>query len=776
MRHLSGLRGSSHSSIAHTFGANHLWEQGYSGKGVSVAVFDTGLKKAHPHFRNVRERTNWTNEPSLDDGVGHGTHVAGVIASQSSCLGFAPDADLYIFRLFTNDQVSYTSWFLDAFNYAIHLGIDVLNLSIGGPDFMDKPFVDKVWELSANGVIVVSAIGNDGPLYGTLNNPADQLDVIGVGGITYEDTMAAYSSRGMTLWELPYGYGRMKPDIVTYSQNIRGSHPDESCHVLSGTSVASPIVAGIVTLLSSSVAQKSILNPASMKQALISTAVRIPNAHIFEQGAGRVNLLSAHSFLSNYSPHVSIFPSSLDLTNCPYMWPYCAQPLFFSGSPAVINATILNGVSVVGHIASAPKWVPGINGQHVRISVSYSEILWPWTGYLAICIQVEEQARHWQGISEGVVQIEVVAAPYDVQSDVYVVSLPIKVSIVPTPAREKRVLWDQFHNLNYPSGYFPRDNLHITTDILDWNGDHLHTNFRPIFDALREQGYFLDILTRDWTCFDASNYGAIMIVDPEEDFFVDEIAKLQSDILNKDLSLVIMADWYDSELTNNLRFFDENTRSWWTPVTGGANVPALNELLDTFGIELSNSALSGLVRMANGQDIEFLSGTSIIRFPQGGMVAGRGSPLRKHTPNSQDTSQSPVHEPILGGFHTQGGRIVIFGDSNCMDMSHNTNYCTWLVNALIDFATGNSQEPSGTLFFPQHKLVQSLDPKNPTRVFPDWDLQRRYHPAVRLENSEFHHYSKVHVLKAAWRDGTPIDRCGINQFNELYSVDDFHKP
>ena len=62
--------------------------------------------------------------------------------------------------------VSYTSWFLDAFNYAIHRGIDVLNLSIGGPDWCDEPFVEKVWELSANGVVVVSAIGNDGPDFG----------------------------------------------------------------------------------------------------------------------------------------------------------------------------------------------------------------------------------------------------------------------------------------------------------------------------------------------------------------------------------------------------------------------------------------------------------------------------------------------------------------------------------------------------------------------------------------------------------------------------------
>lgn len=70
-----------------------------------MAVFDTGLSKNHPHFRRIKERTDWTNENALDDGLGHGTFVAGVIASSKECLGFAPDADLHIFRVFTNKQV-----------------------------------------------------------------------------------------------------------------------------------------------------------------------------------------------------------------------------------------------------------------------------------------------------------------------------------------------------------------------------------------------------------------------------------------------------------------------------------------------------------------------------------------------------------------------------------------------------------------------------------------------------------------------------------------------
>ena len=87
----------------------------------------------------MEERTNWTHENTLNDGLGHGTFVAGIVASQDSqCPGFAPDAEIHAFRVFTNDQVSYTSWFLDAFNYAIATEMHVLNLSIGGPDYLDR--------------------------------------------------------------------------------------------------------------------------------------------------------------------------------------------------------------------------------------------------------------------------------------------------------------------------------------------------------------------------------------------------------------------------------------------------------------------------------------------------------------------------------------------------------------------------------------------------------------------------------------------------------------
>tara|TARA_B110000003_G_scaffold58539_1_gene58655 strand:+ start:90 stop:500 length:411 start_codon:yes stop_codon:yes gene_type:complete len=96
--------------------------------------------------------------------------------------------------------------------------------------------VEKIDEIVANGIIMVSAIGNDGPLYGTLNNPADQLDVIGVGGIDYRDKIASFSSRGMSTHELPHGYGRVKPDIVAYGRDVMGSKIAGGCRSLSVSS------------------------------------------------------------------------------------------------------------------------------------------------------------------------------------------------------------------------------------------------------------------------------------------------------------------------------------------------------------------------------------------------------------------------------------------------------------------------------------------------------------------------------------------------------------
>ncbi|RWS25436.1 membrane-bound transcription factor site-1 protease-like protein [Leptotrombidium deliense] len=713
--------------------ADVLWGMGISGTGVKVAVFDTGLPKSHPHFKKVKERTNWTNEKTFDDGLGHGTFVSGVIASGKECLGFAPDAELHVYRVFTNSQVSYTSWFLDAFNYAILRRINVLNLSIGGPDFMDHPFVDKVWELTANNVIMVSAIGNDGPLYGTLNNPADQLDVIGVGGIQFEDQIAKFSSRGMTAWELPSGYGRVKPDIVTYGSSVRGSSIKGGCRTLSGTSVASPVVAGAVTLLMSGVLHMgNVINPASMKQALMASARRLPGVPIFEQGAGKLDLVRAYQVLQSYRPQATLSPSYLDLTDCPYFWPYCTQPIYYGGMPVIVNVTILNGMGVTGNIVGKPQWHPYIpqNGHYMDVAITHSEILWPWSGWMAVYISVSPEAANWEGIAQGHISLTVESPVNgdnpEEKTQKSEIKLPLKVKIIPTPPRSKRILWDQYHNLRYPPGYFPRDNLHMKKDPLDWNGDHIHTNFKDMYERLRTSGYYIEVLGSPYTCFDAKQYGTLLIVDPEEEFFPEEITKLKNDFDTTGLSIIVFADWYNVSVMKKVKFYDENTRQWWSPDTGGANIPALNDLLSPWGIAFGDKVYEGDFKLGVNHDMYYASGTSIIRFPKEGILIRRD--LNDQGKEVVDAKTEKVAAVPILGLYQKKGRIAVYGDSNCLDTAHLQKDCFWTLEALLQFTT------TGTVpqVFKEENEVDGTTQHLNDVILP-----------TRMEGNQLYRYSKV---------------------------------
>ena len=150
------------------------------------------------------------------------------------------------------------------------------------------------------------------------------------------------------------------------------------------------------------------------------------------------------------------------------------------------------------------------------------------------------------------------------------VTFPVNIRIVPAPPREQRVLWDQFHSLGYPGGYFPRDTLYPMLQThaqgphslggerhgqhgapaqqqqpLDWHADHVHTNFRELWLHLRALEYYVDVLGEPYTCFDARNYGTLMVVDPEDEFFREEIAKLYTDVTQEGLNVIVLADWYN---------------------------------------------------------------------------------------------------------------------------------------------------------------------------------------------------------------------------------------
>lgn len=174
---------------------------------------------------------------------------------------------------------------------------------------------------------------------------------------------------------------------------------------------------------------------------------------------------------------------------------------------------------------------------------------------------VNELGEKFEGLAQGHITLTVQspAGIGETEPRNSTVSFLIRVKIISKPPRQKRILWDQYHSLRYPPGYLPRDNLKMKSDPLDWRADHIHTNFKDMYTHLRNAGYYVEVLGEPYTCFNASNYGTLLIVDPEEEYFDSEIEKLRNDILETGLSVIVYADWYNASVMRKIKFYDENT-------------------------------------------------------------------------------------------------------------------------------------------------------------------------------------------------------------------------
>jgi membrane-bound transcription factor site-1 protease len=139
------------------------------------------------------------------------------------------------------------------------------------------------------------------------------------------------------------------------------------------------------------------LNPGSLKQALVEGAVRLPGFNMFEQGNGRINLPASQKVLAAYTPRASAIPPAIDFTDCPYMWPYCTQPLYAFGLPVAVNATIVNGMAVTAQLVDPPVFTAtDEGGKLLHVTFQYSNVIWPWSGYLAVFIEVRGETSRSQ--------------------------------------------------------------------------------------------------------------------------------------------------------------------------------------------------------------------------------------------------------------------------------------------------------------------------------------------------------------------------------------------
>lgn len=126
----------------------------------------------------------------------------------------------------------------------------------------------------------------------------------------------------------------------------------------------------------------------------------------------------------------SLSPSYIDLSECPYMWPYCTQPIYYGGMPVIVNVTILNGLGVSGKIVGKPHWHPYTpqQGHLLEIAISHSELLWPWSGWLAVHLTVSEEGATYEGLAHGHISITVESPPGfgEVEPRQSTVNLPIR--------------------------------------------------------------------------------------------------------------------------------------------------------------------------------------------------------------------------------------------------------------------------------------------------------------------------------------------------------------
>ena len=246
--------------------APEAWAQGYTGEGVVVAVLDTGVDRNHDDLKN----NIWTNSGEIadngtdDDGNGyvddfygwnfdgnnnttmdvdgHGTHVSGTIAGENNgfgVTGIAYDAQIMPVKVLDDFGTGSNTAVAEGIYYAVDNGADVINLSLGG-SFPSFGVEEAVKYASEQGVTVVMAAGNSGgqmPLY-----PARYADRYGiaVGAIEEDKSLASFSNRAGSE-ELTY--------VTAPGVDIYSTLPDNKYESYSGTSMATPHIAGVVALM-----------------------------------------------------------------------------------------------------------------------------------------------------------------------------------------------------------------------------------------------------------------------------------------------------------------------------------------------------------------------------------------------------------------------------------------------------------------------------------------------------------------------------------------------
>ncbi|MFD4509942.1 S8 family serine peptidase [Streptomyces sp. NPDC058457] len=293
---LDGVRKASLDKSVPQIGAPTAWKAGYTGKGVKIAVLDTGVDTTHPDLKDqVIESKNFSAAADATDHFGHGTHVASIAAgtgakSHGKYTGVAPGAKILNGKVLDDTGSGDDSGILAGMEWAAAEGADIVNLSLGGYDTPEiDPLEAEVNKLSTEkGILFAIAAGNEGPE--SIGSPGSAAAALTVGAVDGNDKLADFSSTG------PAADGSIKPDVTAPGVDItaaaaKGSVIDQEVGenppgylTISGTSMATPHVAGAAAILKQ---EHPDWGYQELKAALTGSA-KGGKYTPFEQGSGRI--------------------------------------------------------------------------------------------------------------------------------------------------------------------------------------------------------------------------------------------------------------------------------------------------------------------------------------------------------------------------------------------------------------------------------------------------------------------------------------------------------
>mgnify|MGYP002633746919 CR=1 FL=1 len=283
------------------------------GAGVTIAVIDTGVDSDHPELdgRVTLGACFVSGEALSEDENGHGTHVAGTVAGSDS--GIAPDAEILAVRVLDASGRGNESSVIAGILHAVEQGVDVINLSLrtqlddsinGRGTRMDQLYRDAIDSAKAAGIVVVAAAGNDGASE-PIGQPGRQRGVITVAALDQGNFRASFSQTG----NLNSG----KPDIGAPGVNILSAALGGGTSILSGTSMATPHVAGICALMLAADDGKELKGNRheAARRALTETADTLSESAT-SVGAGLVDAVDAVRAYANITNLVPIERPTLE--------------------------------------------------------------------------------------------------------------------------------------------------------------------------------------------------------------------------------------------------------------------------------------------------------------------------------------------------------------------------------------------------------------------------------------------------------------------------------